>query len=378
MTDRFQVAVIGAGAFGGWTAYNLLRNYHSVILADAWGPGNSRASSGGETRLIRATYGPAAVYTKMAVRALELWKEAEARWTRKFYHKTGLVWMITSDDDAYERAALPVLAEAGVAYERLSPEDAALRFPQIDFSSVRWVIYERDVGYLTARSSCQIVAEQFASEGGTYLQAQVKPGPIENGRMLWAESSGGTRIEAEQFVFACGPWLGAVFPGVIGSKVRPTRQEIFFFGTPAGTSAYDEGTMPAWVDRGEKFFYGMPGNQFRGFKIADDERGETFDPTAGDRTPSAEGLSAVRAFIARRFPGLKGAPLLDARVCQYEQSSDQDFIIDRHPEAENVWIVGGGSGHGFKHGPAVGEHVAAVVRGESELNPAFRLSRFSD
>src|SRR5215472_14666843 len=120
-----RVAVIGAGAFGGWSALAMLRLGARVTLVDSWGPGNSRASSGGETRLIRATYGPDALHTRMAVRSLELWKHYEQRWRRKLYHRTGLIWMVTSNDDTYEQKAMEALVRSGVAFEQLNVDEAA-------------------------------------------------------------------------------------------------------------------------------------------------------------------------------------------------------------------------------------------------------------
>src|SRR5262249_10619629 len=147
---------------------------------------------------------------------------------------------------------------------------------------------------------------------------------------------------------------------VLGERVKPTRQEVFFFGTPAGDARFNEELLPVWSDRPR---YGIPGNEGRGFKIADGTLGPAFDPTSGERTVSAAGLRAARDYVASRFPGLKGAPLVESRVCQYENSPDGRYIVDRHPHAENVWLVGGGSGHGYKMGPALGERVAETVLG---------------
>ncbi len=163
----------------------------------------------------------------------------------------------------------------------------------------------------------------------------------------------------------------------MGNLIRPTRQEVFFFGTPEGDRRFSEDVFPVWIDRGEQIFYGVPGNQWRGFKLADDTRGAPFDPTTGERVASAEGLRAARDYLGFRFPALKGSPLLESRVCQYENSPDQHLIVDRHPDASNVWLVGGGSGHGFKHGPALGELVAANVLGEKPVEPFFSLARFT-
>ena len=201
------------------------------------------------------------------------------------------------------------------------------------------------------------------------------PGGIAGGRLTGVALSDGTRLTADVYVFACGPWLPKLFPDVVGDRIEPTRQDVFFFGTPAGDARFSERQLPVWVET-PRFFYGIPGNERRGFKIADDARGPAFDPTSGDRTPSAEALRAAREFIARRFPALPGAPLLEARVCQYENTPDHHFLADRHPAAANAWIVGGGSGHGFKHGPAMGEHVARVVLGDIPVEPLFSFARF--
>jgi monomeric sarcosine oxidase len=372
-----HVGVIGAGAFGGWTALYLLRSGARVTLVDAWGPGNSRASSGGETRIIRATYGPKAQCTRMAVRALELWKENEKRWGRQLFHPTGVLWMAGARDE-FEKASLGLLREARVEFEELSAAQAAKRFPQIDFGGVKWAIFEKGSGFLTARRNCQTVLEHFLAEGGDYREALVAPGAIQGREMRAAVLSDGTSLAADHYVFACGPWLGKLFSDVIGDLIRPTRQEVFFFGVPAGDARYSERQMPAWIDdSAERIYYGIPGNDWRGFKAADDTRGAGFDPTTGDRTPSPEAIRSVRAYVESRFPGLKGAPLVEARVCQYENTPDENFIMDRHPGAANVWLLGGGSGHGYKHGPAVGEMMAALVLGRKQVDSFHALARFA-
>lgn len=367
--------VVGAGAFGGWTALHLLRMGADVTLLDAWGPGNSRASSGGETRIIRRIYGPDRVYTEMADRALALWKENQARWNRRIYMKTGALWLVINAED-YAGRAMAIMDELGFPYERLPVEEAARAYPAIDFDGVKRAIREPEAGYLLARRGCQAVQEAFVAEGGRYRQAEVRPGPIGSGRMHHAVLPDG-RIEADHYVFACGPWLGKLFADIREDLVVPTRQEVFYFGTPAGDERFDESRFPAWINHDTRgIWYGVPGNRWRGFKIANDARGPEFDPTTGDRMPSREGVEAARRFLARRFPALKDAPLLEARVCQYDNSPDSHFIIDNHPAAENCWIVGGGSGHGYKMGPAVGEIAAKRVLDAGDTGNRFRLSRF--
>ncbi|MGE5803191.1 MAG: FAD-dependent oxidoreductase [Gemmatimonadota bacterium] len=371
-----HIVVVGAGAFGGWTALFLRRQGARVTLLDAWGPGNSRASSGGETRVIRATYGPREVYTRMAARALVLWKEHEKRWRRQLYHGIGVLWLVESDEQ-YEKAALPILRDAKIPIEELTGPEVSRRYPQINCDRVRWAIVEKDGGYLTARRACAAVLEGFLAEGGEYRQLAVQPPLPSGGQLSTVTLSDGSRLTADRFVFACGPWLGSLFPDVIGDRVRATRQEVFFFGTPPGDQRFTESAMPVWADHGTSFMYGIPGNEWRGFKVADDTRGPVIDPTTESRVPSPEALTTARDYLAYRFPGLQGAPLLEARVCQYEESPDEHFIIDRHPAAANAWILGGGSGHGFKHGPAVGELVARLVLAGAAPDEQFKLSRFA-
>jgi glycine/D-amino acid oxidase-like deaminating enzyme len=377
MKSRLHIAVVGAGAFGGWTALHLLERGARVTLLDAWGPGNSRASSGGENRIMRGMYGPDQPYTELAARALGLWQNYERLWKKQFLHRTGVLWMVSSHDDAYERGSLAVLRQAAINFRELSTAQMRKRWPQINFADVHWGIYEPECGYLDARTSCQAVVDAFVDGGGEYRQAQVLRGGLE-ASVPHLRLSDGSRLRADFYVFACGPWLGKLFPKTIGDLIRPTKQDIFFFGPPARHADYfTDAHMPVWGDHGKRFFYGIPGSDRRGFKVADDTRGPDFDPTSGERVVSPATLKRVREYVAFRFPAMKDAPLIETRVCQYEQTPDSHFIVDRHPRIENVWLLGGGSGHGFKHGPALGEMMAELILGDGQADAVWRLSRFS-
>lgn len=371
-----RIAVIGAGAFGGWTALNLIRRGARVVLVDSWGPGNTRASSGGDTRVIRTSYGTRSIYTAMAARALDLWQEHDSRFGRRFFRRTGGLWMF-AEGQTFGRDSAANLDAAGQAYEWLPIPEAQRRFPQVSFEGVSSVMWEPGAGYLLARRACEHVVERVIAEGGTYRRVAVAgPVPMADGDQANVPLDDGSALTADAFVFACGPWLGSLFPEVIGGRVTPTRQEIHYFGTPAGDRRFSDDAMPVWVDFGDRIVYGIPGTAQHGFKVADDTSGPTFDPTDGSRQLTDAGIAAARDFVARRFPDLRGAPFLGGEVCQYEASPDSDFIIDRHPASANVWIAGGGSGHGFKMGPAVGELIARCVLGEVEPDAAFRLARF--
>ena len=377
MKSKPHVVVVGAGAFGGWTALRLLERGARVTLLDAWGPGNSRASSGGETRIMRGTYGPEQPYTELAARALKLWVKYERRWKRQFLHRTGVLWMVSSRDDSFERGSLPLLRDARIKFQELSTSVMKKRWPQVNFADVPWGIYEPESGYLDARASCQAVVDAFVGQGGVYRQLAVSADGLEIEPLRSLRLSDGSRLKADHYVFACGPWMSKLFPETLGGVIRSTKQEIFFFGTPAGDSRFTDAHLPVWGDHGERFFYGIPGSDRRGFKVADDTRGPSCDPTSGERVVNRATLRRVREYVAFRFPAMKDAPLIESRVCQYEQTADGNFIVDRHLRMDNVWLLGGGSGHGFKHGPALGEMMAELILTDGEADTVWRLSRFS-
>src|SRR3954470_1558786 len=229
-----HIAVIGAGAFGGWTALHLLEQGARVTLIDAWGPGNSRSSSGGETRVMRGTYGPDQPYTQLAARALKLWARYERKWKRNFLHRCGVLWMAAGRVDAFERGSVESLRSAEVKYQELSAMQLAKRWPQINFEGIRWGIVEPECGYLDARASCAAVVEAFVAAGGRYRQVGVLPHGLEEAPLRSLRLSDGSELKAHQYVFACGPWLGRLFPRAVGSLVKATKQDVFFFGTPAG------------------------------------------------------------------------------------------------------------------------------------------------
>lgn len=368
-------AVIGAGTFGAWTAYHLRRAGHKVVLLDEYGPANSRASSGGESRIIRASYGKDEVYTRMAIRSLALWDAFFARTGHNLLHRTGVLWM-AKQDNAYANESRDTLRKLGVEYQDLSPAELKTRYPQIHVDADVNAIFEPNSGALMARQAVEAVVAQFVRDGGAYRHAAVRT-PEGHGTVEHIVTADNKTIAANAYVFACGAWLPKVFPNILGHRIFPTRQEVFFFGTPAGDRSFEPPQMPVWIDFGDgRGMYGFPDLEDRGFKVAFDNHGPEIDPDNANRFPSPDKIAAARAYVAERFPALAKSPIVDSRVCQYENTSNGDFVIDRHPEFENVWIAGGGSGHGFKHGPAVGEYTAArVTRATAPaVKPRFSLA----
>jgi sarcosine oxidase len=358
--EHWDVAVVGAGVFGAWTAHHLQKAGKRVVLIDAWAPAHARASSGGESRLTRTAYGGDEVYTRFAWESLPQWKWLSAQSGLPIFHEAGILFFFAREEP-YLTQTLAVHQRLKLPTTLLRGPDLRKKFTQVDWAGVDYGIWEPKFGALMARRSVQTLVSLFVRAGGTYVQAEVAP-PGNGETMSELRLNHGRRISAGQYCFACGPWLRKMFPEVLGERIFVTRQEIFFFAPEAGDPRFGPGHLPGWADFNEgDLWYGFPDLEGRGFKIADDRHGPIVDPDRGDRSPSAEGLEAARAYMARRFPGMAGRPLNEARVCQYENSSSGDFLIDRHPQWSNVLLLGAGSGHGFKHGPAVGEAAAAML-----------------
>jgi monomeric sarcosine oxidase len=369
MSLRYDAAVIGAGVFGAWTAWHFARRGRRVLLVDAYGPGNARASSAGESRIIRMGYGADELYTRWSQRSLVQWKDFFAATSQALFHETGVLWLAGKDDARVQQTA-QTLRRCGVPFQELSRAELDKRYPQIGLDGIDKGLLEPFSGVLMARRAVAAVVEDAMRGGVEYRVAQIVE-PRAAAAISTLTTTSGERIEAEHFIFACGAWLGKLFPQILGERIFPTRQEVFFFGVPAGDSRFTPPALPTWLFQ-EDEIYGMPDLESRGLKIALDRHGEKVDPDTQSRLASVEGAKEARRFVEQRFPALRGAPIVETRVCQYENTWNGDFLLDRHPEMENAWFVGGGSGHGFKHGPAVGEYVADRI-----LERAGGEARFS-
>lgn len=367
----FDVVVIGAGVFGTWTAWHLQRGGKRVLLLDQYGAASTRASSGGESRVIRMAYGSNEIYTRMSQRSLALWRKLFRKLSRpELFRETGMLWMAPAADELALHSR-ETLARVGIRHEVLDTAEFARRYPQIVVPEGGWALFEPGSGALLARRAVQAVAAD-AVRAGVELRIGKATTPTGDGHLAEIETSDG-RISADQFVFACGAWLGNLVPDVLGERIFATRQEVYYFGVPPGDRRYASPALPVWFDFGREY-YGMPDLESRGFKLALDRHGGAIDPDSAERVPSASGIAKARAFLKQRFPGLAEAPVIGAEVCQYENTSNGDFVIDRHPGFDNVWIAGGGSGHGFKHGPAVGEYLAQQMLRGGAAEPRFSLT----
>jgi glycine/D-amino acid oxidase-like deaminating enzyme len=345
--------------FGVWIAHALHKRGWKVTVIDQHGPGSARASSGGETRILRSGYGGLAIYTRWARESLPAWLALEDRVGQRLFVKTGALFLARDRTWLADTAA--TLSAEGVRSEWIAADALRKRFSQLNFAVTGDALFEPDAGALFARRAVQSLARALGDDG-----VRVVSGRVDAATLI-------REAEADTVIFAAGAWLPSLFSDVLGEVIVPTRQEVFFFGTPAGDSRFGPAHLPAWVAFDEGI-YGLPDLEHRGVKLAFDAHGPRADPETMDRTVDAAAVARAREVLYRHLPALADAPLLETRVCQYENTSDGHFLLDRLPGHAHVWIAGGGSGHGFKHGPAVGQYMADLVEERIESDPMFRLA----
>ena len=413
-----NVVVIGAGAFGGWTALNLQRMGARVTLVDMYGPGNSRSTSGDETRGVRSSYGDrphGELWMQWAAQAIGRWKAWDAEFSKpqkmRIFFTTGDLIM-RQDWEPFLTQTRAWWTKNGIPHETLPVEEVQKRWPQIAVHDIKAVLYEPNAGVVRARRATESVAEVFRHEGGQIVIGRVvppEPGSFDGHTVRLVN---GDAISGDAFVFAVGPWLGKTFP-LMQNRMRTPLGTVVYFGTPAGDQRFTYPNLPSWNFPGTTGWAGLPVDN-RGFRVrgggggggaprniaaganaaASGAAGAPANPAAAGTTtppPSQSGLTdpdlSVRwveperltrtvQFTTERFPALKDAPIVQTWACHYESSSSRNFIVDRHPNLRNVWIAGAGNAEGFKMGPVMGEYVARRVLGDDgdpAILKAFRI-----
>ena len=345
--------VVGAGVTGSSVARELARRGFDVTLAEQYSPGTVRAASGGDTRLLRAAHGDEEWYTRLAWRSRSLWLELQEASGTRIWEPTGLAWLARRAD-GFEERSMSRLAELGVPHEWLTPGRATTLFPSLGLDDLYGVLWEPEAGVLHARRATQLLAADAERLGARSVAARVTPSD---------------EPSADVVVWACGAWLPALFPDEV--DIRIERRDVFFFG---GDALWRD--TPGWVEY-DAGFYGHGDVAGLGVKVAPDFPSAEVDPDTIDRFPLREREDAAREYIARRFPSLGRAPVIGARVCQYDLSTDTHFVFGRHSARPSWWLFGGGSGHGFKHGPALAEYIADCIEGHREPEPFHALGQRS-
>lgn len=419
-----HVVVIGAGAWGGWTAYHLRERGANVTLIDAYGSGNSRSTSGDETRGIRSSYGDRAVgelWTPWARSAIERWTLFEEEWgpvfRTKFFHKTGDVIMRAADEPFLKRT-LELWKANNVPHEVLTGDEARKRWPVIDARDITIAITEPDAGVVRARASTQAVTAIGQQMGVKLVIGRARLGEIRGGQLDGVIMQDGSVIRGDAYVFACGPWLRKLFP-YLENRMRVPLGYVCYFGVPVSDSRFTFPNLPSFNFPGVTGWPALPVDS-RGFRVrgaiappaapgtnasppvagaapatAGSAAGAAAaaapprnaanaapadplqqDPDTSSRWASQDRIDGSRRFLAARFPLLANAPLLETRACHYESSINNNFIVDNVPGTMNAWIAGVGQAEGFKFGPVVGEYVAQRVlgiTGDPALVKAFSL-----
>lgn len=398
-----HVVIVGAGAWGGWTAYHLRARGVRVTLIDQYGPGNSRSTSGDETRGIRSSYGDRAageLWTPWARAAIARWKLFEQEWgpafRTSFFHETGDVIM-RATREPFITKTIDLWKANGVRHDVLTGDEVRKRWPVIKADDITVAITEPDAGVVRCRAATQAVAAVAQKMGVELVIGRVTPGPIVNGMMDGVVLENGTVIRGDQYVFACGPWLRKLFP-YLENRARIPIGHALYFGVPQGDARFQFPNLPSFNFPGVTGWPMLPVDS-RGFRVRGAiaptvAAGAPAAPAAQPAAPSAaadptlqdpdlssrwtnqDRVDGARRFLAARFPILANAPLLETRACHYESSVNQNFIVDHVPSAGNAWIAGLGQAEGFKFGPVIGDYVAQRVLGidgDPALKKAFAL-----
>lgn len=352
---------MGAGVIGAWTALRCRRAGWTTTLVDAWGAGHPRATSGDETRILRSSHGTDAFYARWAREARTAWQAFGDEVGQRLFHEVGMLWFARRPD-GFEAASQATLSSLGIPVSRMEADDVRSLWPQIGVDGLAFATYEPEAGLVLARAGVAAVVGAFTRDGGRLELDEVRPGRIDGRSLVDVVAADGSRHAAGSFVFAAGPWLPGVFPELLGPLITVTKQDVVFLGPRAGDGRFAAEWLPCWVDY-DGGFYGIPAVDGRGVKIAPDRDGPPFDPTDGERIIDPDTVRQVRTYARTRFPSLAAAPVIETRVCQYETTPDTEFILDRHPDFDNVWIAGGGSGHAFKHGPVIGSYLVSRLAG---------------
>ena len=375
-----DVVVVGAGTFGLWTALHLQRLGARVTVLDAYGPGNSRQTSGGETRGVRSSYGDrphGRLWTRWANDAIRKWIEWDEsgrdRLLPRLFFRTGDL-ILREQSGPYLETTRSHWDALAVPHEVLTPDEVAYRWPWIRFDNLGLALHEPAAGVVRARRAMESVARVFEEEGGTVRIGRAAP-VVRGGATLEAVPlDNGDALSAGTVLFACGPWFPKVFPELMGRRLRNPVGHVFYFAVPPGDTRFSHPHMPSYGVPGCTGWPALPPDH-RGFRVRIGGRPPA-DPDTSDRWIPLEAHARPREILDRHFPDLAGAPLNETRACHYEMSVDQNFIVDRHPDFDNVWLLGGGSAEAFKFGPVLGEYIARRVLGvedDPELAAGFRL-----
>jgi glycine/D-amino acid oxidase-like deaminating enzyme len=294
-----DIVVVGAGAWGGWTALNLRKLGAKVTVVDAYGPGNARSTSGDESRGVRSSYGDrpgelGEVWMLWAREAMKKWIQFDDEWGRELrlnlFHVTGDLIM-RSEWDNFQLRCKVWWDKNKIPYQVLNPDDVRKSFPVISMDDITAVLYEPDAGVVRARRAAQTVAAVFEHLGGKIVIGRASPGKTVNGRLTELKLDTGATIRGDTFVYAVGPWLGKTFPEIFAKKTRVPMGYVCYFATPIGDYRFTYPNIPSFNFPGVTGWAALPVDN-RGFRVRGGERAPDQVVAAADGRGGGRGSAA--------------------------------------------------------------------------------------
>ena len=377
MKEPQGIIVVGGGVMGVSAAYWLAAKGKSVTLLDQFDVPNQWAASGDHLRVFRLTYGKDAFYTTMAVKSMALWLELNALTGEKLLQQNGVLELATVTH-GYEEHSYNVLKELRLPVVKLDKSEIRRQYPMINTRAIKYGLFHKDGGMLWASKAVQAMAS-LAQRKGVKFRPQTKVVAVLKGRegIRGVKDASGKVWEGESYLFAGGMWTPELLKGY-RVPIKVTRQQQLFVRPPVNRGRYRPEHFPVFVCL-SKGFYGFPLHIHGFLKLADHRKGPAGSPEPakrGEISPAFE--KSCRAFLKRYIPELAGYTESEGSVCFYDNTKDDDFIMDRLPDAPNGYAACGFSGHGFKFAPLIGKTMAdLMVGGKPDLNlHRFRLGRF--
>ncbi len=364
--SKNSVIVVGGGIVGVMTALTLQRRGEAVTLIDRWEPGHSRASSTDYNRVIRAISGQDEFYTRWARESRLRWLELQAESGQNLMYECGALILATGGHCDWENATAETFDRVGVPYYKFGRQDIESRFPQFRVPDIEYALFEPEAGMLMAHRCVLTGLELFRRAGGIVRRGRVTTDGSERPML------DGKPLEADLIIVSTGPWMADMFPRTIKPISTVVGVNVLYTSTPDGSEEFDMSRMPCWIDHGQGSF-GLPSSEGSGVKAAV-VIPDKIDLDNDERLIRQETLGRTRSYIRHRLPGLEGERVVDSKFNQIILTPDTHFIVDWHPEHENVLFAGGCSGHLFKHAPVFAEFAAGVGMKDFGTADRFKIT----
>lgn len=365
MGTNSKIVVVGGGIAGTMTALHLQRRGEHVTLIDRWEPGHSRAASSDYNRVIRAISGRDEFYTRWAREARQRWLELQAESGQNLMVECGALILATEGHCDWEDSTADTFDRVGVPYHRFNRDEIIARFPQFKVDDISYALYEPQAGLLMAHRCVITAIDLFKKAGGIVTRGHVTTDVSEKPML------DGKPLEADVIIIATGAWAADMFPRTIKPISAIIGINVLYTSTPDGSDAFDMANMPCWIDHGQGSF-GIPSSEGSGVKAAV-VIPDKIDIENDERLIRQQSLVRTRSYIQRRLPQLEGEKIVDSKFNQVILTPDTHFVVDWHPQHENVLFAGGCSGHLFKHGPVFGDFVAGVAMRDYGTADRFKV-----